>query len=58
MQIYDHAGQPYEADLVEGDKYRELERENAKLKALMRRAIPTVESRLTDYEDEFKAACK
>lgn len=31
MKIYDSAGQPYHADLVEGEKYRELERENARL---------------------------
>lgn len=27
------------------------------LKTLMRRAIPTIDSRLTDYAEEFKAAC-
>lgn len=32
MQIHDHNGQPYEADLVAGEKFRELERENADLR--------------------------
>lgn len=35
-----------------------LTAENAKLKRLMRRAIPTIDSRETDYADEFKAACR
>lgn len=32
ITIYDHAGQPYEADLVDGDKYRALESELAALR--------------------------
>ena len=33
IQVYDKNGQPYEADLVDGEQYRQLERENAALRA-------------------------
>ena len=32
IQVYDKNGQPYEADLVDGEQYRQLERENAALR--------------------------
>lgn len=35
-----------------------LSLENYKLKSLMRRALPTIESRITDFGDEFKAAIR
>lgn len=40
------------------DRIAELEVEVANLKRLMRRAIPTIDSRETDYAEEFKAACR
>lgn len=33
IQVYDKNGQPYEADLVDGEQYRQLERENTALRA-------------------------
>lgn len=36
IQIYDRNGQPYEADLVDGDEYRQVERENAALRATLK----------------------
>ena len=37
IQVYDKNGQPYEADLVDGETYRKLERDNAALLELAER---------------------
>ena len=42
VQIYDANGNAYEADLVDGDKYRQLERENAALRADKERVMELI----------------
>ena len=39
MIVYDSNGQPYEADLVLGEKYRELEKENERLENIFASGI-------------------
>lgn len=50
MTIYDKNGQPYEADLVDGVAFREIERENAKLREESEAA-----RRALDPEDELSS---
>jgi len=46
-----------QAKIERGDMLCECQAEVERLKALMRRALPTIESRITDYADEYKVAC-
>jgi len=64
MIIYDKNGQPYDADLEDGDKYRELERKYNHLRELLNKARSALDYNLLaawgqeDLEIEIHEALK